>query len=78
MIGIELHLIHLREGPQSFVFFPQNTTGALSKKRKTIVNTPTSGRQSVDIIAPIITGKSAFNAPSMKEKSANLPKEGKK
>ena len=42
------------------------------------VDPPSSGRQSIDIGALSMKGKSAFGAPSMKDKSADLPREGKK
>ena len=70
--------MHLREGSRIFIFFPQNTTGALSKNGKSVVDAASSGRQSTDAGAPSMKGKSSFGAPSMKDKSTDLPREGKK
>ena len=78
MIGIDIHLIHLIEGSRSSIFSPQNATGAPSMKGKSIVGTPISGRQSTGINAPRMKGKSAIDAPSMKGKSIDFPKEGKR
>ena len=78
MIGIYLHLIHLREGSRIFVFFPQNATSAPSMKGKRTVDAPSNGRQSVSTSAPSMKGKSTISAPSMKGKGADLPKEEKK
>ena len=47
-------------------------------KGKSIVGAPSSGRQSAGIGAPSMKGKNAFGAPIMKDKSADLPKEGKR
>ena len=66
MIEIDLHLIHLQEGSLSSIFFPQNTTYAHFIK----------GKSTVD--APFFRKKSAFGDLSMKGKSIDLPKEGKK
>ena len=77
MIGIDIHLIHLREGSRSSIFFPQNTTSALSKKGKSTIDAPGNGRQSIDINASSMEGKNTFGTPSMKDKSADLPREGK-
>ena len=75
MIGIDLHLIHVLEGSLSSIFFPQNTTGAHFIKGKSTVSAPRSRRQS---IAPSSRRQSIdTGAPSMKGKSADLPKEKK-
>ena len=54
-------------------FFSQNTIGALSKKGKSIVGAPSSGRQRVNVGGPGMKGKGAFDAPSMKDKGTDLP-----
>ena len=51
-------------------------TGALSKKGKSTVGAPSSGRRSAD--EPTVKGKITFGGPSTKDKSTNIPKEGKK
>ena len=45
---------------------------------KITVDALSSGRQSIDTTTPRIKGNRAIDAPSMKGKSTNLPKEGKK
>ena len=70
--------MHLREGSRIFIFCPQNSTDALSRKGKSVVSAPSSGRQSTDASAPSMKGKSAIGAPSMKGKRIILPKEGKR
>ena len=57
-------------------FFPLNTTDALSKMGESAIGAPRSERQSAN--TPIINGKRFFSAPIMKDKSADLPREGKK
>ena len=78
IVGINHHLIHLREGSRIFVFFPQNMTEAFSKKGESTIGAPSSGRQNVGVGAPIMNGKSTADAPNMKDKSVDLPREGKK
>ena len=51
--------------------------GTLSNKGKSVVDAPRNGRQSAKVVAPSMKGKITFSAPSMKEKSTDLPKEGK-
>ena len=53
-------------------------TNALSKKGKSVVGAPSNGRQSIDVSASSMKGKSAFDTPSMKDKCTDLPREGKK
>ena len=64
-IGIILHLSHLREGPRRFVSLPLNTT-------------VTPFMEGKSVRAHYTRRKSAIDASSMKGKSADLPKEGKK
>ena len=76
MIGIDLHLIHLQEGSQSFIFFLQNTICALSGKGKSTIDA--SSMKGKSTAKPFLRRKNVTGDSSMKGNSADLPKEGKK
>ena len=78
MIGIYIRLIHLQERVLKLCFFRRNSKDTPSMKGKSTIDAPSSGRQSTGIDAPCMKGKSSFDTPSMKDKSADLPREGKK
>ena len=56
----------------------QNSTHTISWKGKSTVNAPSSGRQSANISAPNMKGKIYFGVRNMKDKSVDIPREGRK